>query len=166
MRRAERVPALASKPAAYGICAWSLLFAIPHVYWALGGRVGLVASTGSETIVRDVAFVLIGLWGTTALCAAGVLFGLALVQPWAHIVPRWLLFVDAAGASGLFLLRFAIGELSVAGYLLGLRSTAAFGPTQWAELHSYTYLWSPYFLLGSILFGMAAWQLRPGNHAR
>jgi hypothetical protein len=160
------VPALASRPAAYGICVWSLLFAVPHVYWALGGRVGLAASAGSETIVRDVSFVVIGLWGTTALCAAGVLFGLALARPWGDIVPRWLLFLDASGASVLFLLRFAVVELSTAGYVLGLRSTAAFGPTQWAELHSYVYVWSPYFLLGSLLFGVAAWQLHRRGHAR
>jgi hypothetical protein len=40
----------AREAAGYGICTWSALFALPHLYWAAGPRTGLAATVGRENV--------------------------------------------------------------------------------------------------------------------
>nr|WP_157528643.1 DUF3995 domain-containing protein [Kibdelosporangium sp. MJ126-NF4] len=43
---------------------WCVLFAVLHIYWAVGGEAGLASSAGVDLATRrPLGFVLLGLWG-------------------------------------------------------------------------------------------------------
>lgn len=65
----------------YLACAWALLFAALHVYWALDGNAGLASSAGAELAAkRPLWFVLAGLWGVGLLLVAGAGLAIALTR--------------------------------------------------------------------------------------
>ena len=153
-------PSLAAV-AGYGISAWALLFALPHVYWGLGGRAGLSGTVGAANLhlFDDPWVQAIGLWGVALLCAIAALYGLALAQAWGRVVPRWLLGWDAVAASALLALRGAAGIVEAGLVQRGLVA-APDDPDVWLVVHSSLLLWSPGFLAGAALFAAAAWGLR------
>jgi hypothetical protein len=91
-----------TKPwAAYAACALAWLYAVPNLYWALGGTAGLDTVGGAiEELARtrDPAGVALGL-GAGVLKLAGGLLALALVRPWGRAIPRRLLGGAAWAAS-------------------------------------------------------------------
>lgn len=70
--------------AAYSACAWAITFAVVHLYWALGGVLGL--PLGMSVRMNPVLFVIDVI--AVPLCALGALLALSLVQPWGRVVPR------------------------------------------------------------------------------
>ena len=65
----------------YGASAWCLTFAALHIYWAVGGELGLASSAGSDLAARRPAlFVLVGLWGTAMLLLLGARLSAALAR--------------------------------------------------------------------------------------
>lgn len=80
---------------AYAACAWGLLFAALHFYWALGGRAGL--GDAPDITERTWFLVYDVVAGILSLVAAAV--AMALVQPWGGMVPGgcycWPLGVQA-----------------------------------------------------------------------
>jgi heme/copper-type cytochrome/quinol oxidase subunit 2 len=61
--------------------AWCAAFTVLHVYWALGGNIGLAESAGAELArEKPTAFVLIGLWGVAALLVVGGVFWCAVAR--------------------------------------------------------------------------------------
>lgn len=161
---AAGMPELPSAPqrwtgyAGYATCVWALAFAALSFYWAAGGTAG--ASTigpalTSLALTRDPGFIAI-LWITGALKAIAGLLALALARPWGRLIPRWLLLAAGWGAGTALILyggaSFVQHALMVAGIIVipaGLGATAA----RWHVL-----LWDPWWLLGGILFAIAAWQ--------
>jgi hypothetical protein len=144
--------------AGYAACAWALAFSGISFYWAAGG------TSGGETIgpaitklAHDPAFTAI-LWSTGALKLVGGVLALALVQPWGRRLPRRLLLAAAWGG-GILMILYGGGSwsqetLMVIGVIpipSGLGHTAAL----WHVL-----LWDPWWLLGGILFVLAAWHSR------
>ncbi len=79
--------------AAYAACAWALVFAVVHLYWGLGGSVGLPSglSVGMNPalFVIDIAAV--------PLCVVGAMLALALVRPWGRLFPRRMMLVCGWG---------------------------------------------------------------------
>ncbi len=147
--------------AGYAAAGWAFLFAVPHVFWAIGGRAGLrwslaLRGPDEEALIRDPAFVAQGLWGVAGLCVVAGLIGLATVRPWGARVPRRLLRAATWGVCAVLLLRalfypgFLFSGLKALG-LVGHSARADPGWTTWDLL-----LWSPWFLLGAVLFGAAA----------
>lgn len=71
------------------VAAWCLVFLVPHLYWAAGGRRGL----GSEVVAMDVAFSqpwFVAYNGATALaCVVGAGGALALLARRGGRYPRW-----------------------------------------------------------------------------
>ena len=147
---------------AYGAYVWSLLFAAMSFYWAAGGTIGIdtqapgIAELARE---RDPGFVAV-LWVTGLLKLLGVPLALALVQPWGRVFPRWMLLTAAWGAgAGMVLwgglnlcVGVGVGVLRAAGVVDPPEDTSAF----WWHL----LLWDPWWILGGVLFLMAAWQYR------
>jgi hypothetical protein len=141
---------------AYAACGWAFLFAALSFYWALGGTAG--AETVSPAIAQlaraHVPWVIAALWIGAILKVASGLVALALVQPWGSRVPRWILLILVWGAGTLLFvhggLYFAVGVLALSGTI---RSSAP-APV----LHWYTFLWGPWWLLGGLLFLLAAWS--------
>lgn len=154
--------------AAYGVCGWAFIFGAWHLYWALGGRLGLLTSTGGNVdelaAHRDQAFVALGLWGVVVLCLVLGLIALAMARPWGRVFPRWALLVLAWAACAVMLLRgvvyLAVSGLAVAGVI----------PTADPSWHVWNLaLFSPFFVVGGVLVGaMARHYARtssiPGKH--
>jgi len=151
--------------AGYAAAAGAAVFAAPHLYWAMGGRTGLCFSlalrgSAEEELIRDPWFVAQGLWGVAGLCVVAGLIGLATVRPWGRAVPRPLIVVGAWAACGVMLLR----ALVYPGFVFsGLRVSGVVGISERADPVWFRWdlvLWSPWFTLGSVLFGLVAWSNR------
>lgn len=150
----------------YAAAAWAFLFALPHLYWGLGGRAGLrfslaLKGAAEDELIRDPWFVATGLWGVAALCTLAGVIGLATVRPWGCRLPRWLLLTASGAVCAVLLLR----ALFYPGFVFsGLRVFGAIGVSEDADPDWFRWdlvLWSPWFLVGSVLFGVATrsvWQ--------
>lgn len=144
--------------AGYTACAWALAFAAVSFYWAAGGTAGadtIGPSLTSLALARDPTFIAI-LWATGALKLAAGLFALALVRPWGQRILRWLLLLAGWGTGaaliaygGASFVQHALMLTGIIGIPAGLGAVAA----RWHLL-----LWDPWWLLGGILFVVAAWR--------
>jgi hypothetical protein len=150
---------------AYAAAGWAFLFAALSFYWALGGTAG--AETVSPEIAQlaraHVPWVLAALWIAAILKVVSGLVALALIQPWGSRVPRWILLLLAWGAGTLLFVHgglfFVVGVLALSGTIRVSTPTPV--------LHWYTFLWGPWWLLGGLLFLLAAWSyVRRSAHGR
>jgi Protein of unknown function (DUF3995) len=126
---------------------WCVLFAILHLFWALGGSVGLASSAGRSLAEhRPVGFIVFGLYGVAAALIVG---GILVLAPSAAKPGR--------GRSAIVALLFGLGlalmlrgvglEAILAADIGGVRKQIGPLETQWSLL-----LWNPWFALGGILF--------------
>jgi hypothetical protein len=125
-------------------------------YWAAGGTVGietLAASIQEEAEAREPGFVALT-WATGGLKVLGGLLALALVRPWGRALPRRVLLVAAyAVGVGIVLYRAAalveafLAEIGAIDVPAGLGEDGV----RWA-----LFFWEPFWLLGGILFLLAA----------
>lgn len=131
-----RIPALhLQTPAVIGFaaCAWAILFAVAHIYWAVGGDIGLQGNemSGLLLTVNIVAI---------PLCFLAAMIAIALTPSWGQITPHRIWFIGACGAAILLSIRGVIGIL------------------QGLILHSSDSLlligYDVWFLLGGILFSL------------
>ncbi len=142
-----------ARPGPWGLiaCAWALVFAAAHFYWALGGDLGLAVSAGPLAEERPGWFVLVGLWGVGALCLVGAALG-------------WLLGESRpAGAAGRVVT--ALGWCACAVLLargLAVEALLLFDTAgRWVEVSAEQrlwtlLLWNPWFVVGGLAFGLAA----------
>ncbi len=140
--------------AAYAACAWALVFAVVHLYWGLGGTAGLPPGL---SVFDNTALFVIDLVAIP-LCLIGALLALALVRPWGERFPRWMLLSAAWGATALFVAHALPTVVDAVVLALGLRAEGL-APIDRFSL----FLYEPYWLLGGILFGAAAWQYMRGT---
>lgn len=149
--------------AAYAACAWAILFAIPSLYWAAGGTLG-AGTIGGEieqrALDRETGMVAT-LWITGLIKVAGAIFALALVQPWGRQLPRRLMTVLGWGG-GLSMILYGVALLVQHSLMLAdvvdppeLLDTTA--------LRWHLFLWDPWWLLGGVLFALAAWFYMRGK---
>lgn len=127
---------------AYAAFAWSVVFVVPHVYWAVGGTAGLEgeAIDGALEVINYTAIVL-------SLIAAGL--ALALVQRLGRSLPRWVLLIGAWAACILLSLRGGAGLIQDLVVLLDGSDN---------DVSTLALVFEPLFLVGGILFGLAAWR--------
>lgn len=99
--------------AVYGALAlWAALFAVPHLYWAFGGRRGLGADTEAADVALETTWFAAYNWGVScASVVAALLCGWLVLHPRTHI-PGWRRALQVTGV--LLLIRGAIGVLSLA----------------------------------------------------
>ena len=133
--------------AASAAAAWSLIFAAPHVWWALGVSWAFPGNADDFARAFDRTWWLVYDLVVAVLCIVGAALALALVQPWGRALPAKLLRAAVWSGSALLLLRGALGVAPMVWSLL--RGTSN-------ELHPWSYVIEPWFLLGGILFGLAA----------
>jgi Protein of unknown function (DUF3995) len=152
--------------AAYAAAAWAFAFAAVSFYWAAGGEVALdtlAVEIERDARARDSATVALT-WATGAVKVLGGLVALALVRPWGASIPRRLLLVLAMGAGAGLTLYGAAGLVEKILMKTGaIDVSASFGSDRviW-----YLLLWDPYWLLGGILFLLAALRFRRAGAAR
>ncbi len=143
--------------AGYAACAWSFVFAATSAYWAAGGTLSLDAVSPEIVTLTQSPWFAPLLWGVVAAKVLLGLLALALVRGWGRPAPCWMLLA-AWGAGSLLILHggsnLIVRGLMAAGVMItppSMHSTAAF----W-----YLVLWDPWFLLGGMLFCVAAWNYR------
>ena len=153
-------PLLRETWAAYAACAWAFLFAVPSFYWAAGGAAGMdTLGPDIASMAGDPRFVAL-VW---AMGGAKVLAGflaLALVRPWGRRIPRWALLAGAWGGGALLILHG--GDFVVQGVLVLGGFVDVPAPAPWAAIRWYTFLWGPWFVVGGLLFCIAAWKTPKG----
>ena len=126
---------------------WCALFAALHVYWALGGTVGLASSAGPSLAAgRPTWFVLFGLWGVALLLVAGAAFCL-LRHPWQRVG------------------QFAGAILVARGVLIEVVLLAGMADVSADERFWSLVLWNPWFALGGGLW-LAAFNQSPRRRRR
>jgi hypothetical protein len=141
----------------YAASAWAFTFAAVSFYWALGGTVGL-ATLGTTlhalALARDPTAIAVGGWGAGVAKLLGGLLPLALLS--CRRLPlsrRALRALAAAGGAGMAL----YGGASLVQHVLMLTGVialpAGLGPLG-ARWH--LWLWDPWWLLGGLLFLLAA----------
>ena len=152
--------------AGYAASVWAFVFAAISIYWAAGGTAG--GSTIGPAITgmaHNPAFIVV-LWGTGALKLIGGFLALALVWPWGRALPRQALLTAAWGGGILMALFGGASWVQECLMVLGvIRIPAGLGSTA-ALWH--VVLWDPWWLLGGILFIIAAWSYsrRTRDHTR
>ncbi|MGW4523617.1 DUF3995 domain-containing protein [Amycolatopsis sp. NPDC004378] len=129
-----------------------MIFAGVHFFWALGGAVGLDISAGTQLAAeRPGWFVAGGLWGVGGLCLVGALIALGLCRRGVR-GRRWRLLKLLGWAVAVLLLVRGIGiELLI---LSGAQEIG--GAVSSAQKFWTLALWNPWFILGGLLFGLAA----------
>lgn len=133
---------------AQAAAGWCAAFATLHVFWAVGGTTGLATSAGTDLAHdRPVWFVVVGLWGVAALLVGAAALGVRLARPAA----RRAVVRSGYGLGALLLLRGLTVQLAtLAGVYDGNPAISQ------AQLHWSLILWNPWFILGGVLFLMAA----------
>lgn len=139
-------------PAAWGAAVWCVLFALPSLYWGLGGEYGLnTIAADPEAVLGTLAnpaFVLF----TGVLKLAGAVVALTYILYRLPVSRRIRVGGGYALAAGLV----AYGLLNMLDRLLmltGVRETPeALGE---AAVRWHLVLWDPVWLLGGVLFGLA-----------
>ena len=123
----------------YAACAWAMLFALPHTWWALGIPFGFPGGRANHELMMA------SMWRylfdvIVVVCSViGFLIPRALLRPPRELARRWVPLTAAWLASAMLTLR------GVAGMVVDGTSDP---------------VWWPAFLLGGILFGGVAWLAR------
>lgn len=147
----------------YTACAWMLVFAVMSFYWAVGGTAGLnTVSLGQE--FASESWFITALWLTGILKVVGGLLALALVQSWGRRLPRWLLLIAAWGTGALLLLHG--GDFMIQGAITETGFISLSGPATWTPTHWQTFVWGPWWLLGGLIFCLAAWNYQSRSRDR
>jgi Protein of unknown function (DUF3995) len=141
---------------AVAAAAWCIAFAGVHLFWALGGSVGLASSAGHDLAARRPAtFVLFGLYGVALalLCSVAVLAFASTTRPSARRRRAATTLVGVVGIG--LLLRGAVFEVLLGWDTGGLANRVGPLETQWSLI-----LWNPWFTVGGALFLASAIRLR------
>lgn len=146
------------KWSAYAAAVWAFLFALMSFYWALGGTAGvetLGSAFSDPAVIGDPLFVAF-VWITGFLKLLSGVLALALVQAWGRRIPRrfllfavWGIGIVLAVYGAALLVQHALMVTGVSDIPSAIGSMAA---ARW-----HLFVWDPYWLLGGILFLVAAW---------
>ena len=143
----------------YAAAGWAVVFALVHLYWALGGSVGLAESAGRRLAAeRPTAFVLGGLYGVALVLLAATVIGIALARGHSTGRGRRLLPLVGAGVAAVLMVRaIAVEVFLLADVDYGNGAISA--DQRWWTL----VLWNPWFLIGGLAFAMAALAAHRGR---
>jgi len=133
---------------------WASLFALLHLFWALGGS-WLLASSAGAVLARDrpTWFVIVGLWGVALLLVVGVALSLTLARRRIGGHAERLLALLSVLVGACLLLRGLGIELLLLTDTGGIASNV--GPEQ---THLSLVLWNPWFVIGGLAFAAAGVQ--------
>lgn len=154
---------------AWAAAVWAFIFAGITFYWAAGGTAG-ASTVGSEITSlasRNWAFFSIVLWVDAISKVLLGLLALAIVQSWGRIFPRRFLLVSS-WVIGLLMALYGSVQLTVTGIsaLLMITGVISISPSvDWPGIEGHLAIWDPYWLLGGLLFLLAA-KSAPRPNAR
>lgn len=123
----------------YAACLWALIFGVIHVYWAIGGTIGLQghSMTGVLLLINLAAI---------PLCLFAAVVAAALMEAWNRIIPHSVWLASAWGAC----------------VFLGLRGTVGIAQSILSQdtVRVLLLVYDSWFLLGGVLFGMLSVSYR------
>jgi hypothetical protein len=141
---------------AYAAAAWAFAFALYSLLGALGSDLGvdqLAADIREQAEDRDSGFVA-QLWAAAVLKALVGVLALALVRDWGRRLPQralriaaWVVAIGLLLYGGTNLIRFALMDLGA----IETPDSVGDYAVSW-----YVFLWEPIWLLGGVLFALAA----------
>ena len=144
----------------YAASAWMFVFAAMSFYWALGGTTGLnTVSLGQEAAGKS--WFITVLWVTGILKVIGGLLALALIQPWGRRIPRLLLLIAAWSVGAVLVIHG--GDFVIQGILTETGLISFSNPATWTSAHWQAFMWGPWWLLGGLLFCLAAWNYQSSS---
>lgn len=161
---ARDLPALAA-------AAWGLLFAVPHMLWGFGlfedalrFSLGTKPGAAEDRLIGSPWFSAFGLWGVAVLCLLASAIALSTIQSWGERLPHWLPIAGAWAVAVILAIRGLVfpGLLGSAFHELGDRRFSGDTDPDWMRWN--LVLWSPWFLLGAMLFAFAATQRQRNRH--
>jgi uncharacterized membrane protein YphA (DoxX/SURF4 family) len=121
----------------YAAAAWAVLFAAPHLWWALGVPAGMPGGRASHELLMTTWRYYFDL-GVIGLSILAAFVAIAPIRAWGRAIPRWVLRTMAW----------------IACVMLGLRGIAGLVADGISDP-----IWWPMFLAGAILFGAIAVRL-------
>jgi len=138
---------------------WCGLFACLHLFWALGGSIGLASSAGRDLAERrPTSFIIFGLFGTALLLLSGIAVIAVACSPRSPRRGRYAAVVLLAVVGIGLAIRGVALEVLLAANAAGLR--ASIGPL---ETHWSLVLWNPWFAFGGAVIIATAIQARPST---
>ena len=141
----------------YAVFAWSIAYMLPHLYWALGGTLGL--SMLKPSVLELPQWKMINWIATGFLTAAGFL-GLAFVHLGRRKFLSWsLLAIALAGCS----LATSHGIYGIVNRILQIAGVAAVESSPFNMGQHVYVVWDlavfePWFLIEGILLGLVGWH--------
>lgn len=146
------IPPARTRRYAYLASTWCVVFAALHLYWAIGGNLGLASSAGVDLAARrPLPFVLVGLWGTATLLLVGAAFSAALGRGRLRGGLRRVALLACWLVGATLLARGVALQLVLATGAGGLASSVGPSQTRWSLV-----LWNPWFMLGGVAFLLTA----------
>lgn len=140
----------------YAVFIWSIAYMIPHLYWALGGTIGL--SILKPSVFELPQWELIN-WIASAVLSAAGLLGIALIYFWNRKLLRWLLLTitwfgcSAAASHGIYgIIRRLLQTAGVVEVESGPFNVNEHAYVLWDLL-----LFEPWFLIEGILLAVLGW---------
>lgn len=135
---------------------WASLFALLHLFWALGGSWMLASSAGAVLArERPAWFEIVGLWGVALLLVIGVALGLTLARQRLAGRAERLLALLSGLVGAVLLLRGGGVELLLLTDAGGIARNVGPEETHWSLV-----LWNPWFVAGGLAFAAAGAQGR------
>lgn len=74
----------------YAACVWAVLFAAPHIWWALGIPAGFPGGPANHRLMMSSAWRYIYDVIVIILCALAILIALTLLRPQHQVARRWV----------------------------------------------------------------------------
>ncbi len=131
-------PARPLKLAAYAAAVWSVIFGAVHLYWLLGGDVGLPQG---RSVFDNTALLVIDI----------VALALSLVCSWGLRLPHRLRLYPAVATATLLIVH------AVPAMVGWVRLAVGSYPDELSDLARFSlFVYEPWFLIGGILFALAA----------
>jgi hypothetical protein len=144
---ADRI-SLPAKVSAYGAAAWGVAFAGIHLYWLLGGRVGLPAG---QSLFDNLPLLIIDVIAIP-LCLVAALLAYSLIRPKSARFGRRTLLIGAWGTAALLVGHALPATIDWGALLAGARTMDDLGSLERFS----TLLYEPFFMAGGAFFAVAA----------
>ncbi|MGH3728274.1 MAG: DUF3995 domain-containing protein [Micromonosporaceae bacterium] len=128
----------------YLAAAWAALFAVVHLYWLAGGRLGLPEQL---SLFDNLPLLIIDIIAIP-MCAVAAVLALALVCPWGRRLPRRLVLAGAWTTAAVLVVHAVPSMVDWVALAVGART-----PGDLTALERFaTFLYEPFFLAGGLLY--------------
>ncbi|HEX7066303.1 MAG TPA: DUF3995 domain-containing protein, partial [Bacillales bacterium] len=150
----------------YAVFIWSIAYMLPHLYWALGGTVGMSFLKPSVSELSQ--WELINWFASAILTPAGLL-GIALIYYWNTKPLKWLLLTIAWAGSSVAASHGIYGIIDRFLQITGVieLKSGSFNMNQHAYVFWDLLFFEPWFFIEGILLAGLGWcSLNKSSHRR